>query len=185
MTASISDHAGKKHRYIYRNETGEFWWCALPYVDEGGRKRQLRKCFRDRRYHDQNIAFRAALAWRNEKMEAMRLQGTMMPSPRLRRVSVDRLGNPATKEHGFGIIGITVNRRSKPCGINISVTAQRGRKKWFSMRRYGAFEAFRMGVRQRCEWIRVPVPREDELRRRFDHWLQENAGLLDEYDIRT
>jgi hypothetical protein len=91
----------------------------------------------------------------------------------------------SAKENAFGIVGITVNRRNRPWGINVSVTAQRGRKKLFSMRRYGAYEAFRMAVRQRCEWIQVPVPREDELRRRFDHWLQENAGLLDEYDIRT
>tara|TARA_R100000908_G_scaffold52799_1_gene28145 strand:+ start:1269 stop:1826 length:558 start_codon:yes stop_codon:yes gene_type:complete len=185
MNKNIKARTEENYRYIYRNETGQFWWCALPYVDEGGKKRQLRKCFRDRRYRNQSMALRAALAWRNEEMDVMRLQGTMMPSPRLRRVPVGCLGDLSAKENAFGIVGITVNRRNRPWGINVSVTAQRGRKKLFSMRRYGAYEAFRMGVRQRCEWIRVPVPREDELRRRFDHWLQENAGLLDEYDIRT
>ena len=46
-----------------------------------------------------------------------------------------------------------------------------------------AFEAFRLGVRQRCEWIQVPVPSDEELRRRFQHWLENNYRFLEEYDI--
>lgn len=173
----------KKLLYIYRKETGKFWWCALPYVDEKGRKRQFRKCFRDKRYHDEKAAFEAAMAWRDAQISALKRQGTLGTPPRLRRVSVNELGTLKPEDNSFGIIGITVTRRDKPKGINVSVTAQRGQKKWFSMRRHGAFEAFRLGVRQRCEWIQVPVPNDEELRRRFQHWLKNNARFLEEYDI--
>ena len=32
--------------YIYRNHAGKFWWCAVPYVDSQGRRRQRRRSFR-------------------------------------------------------------------------------------------------------------------------------------------
>ncbi|HAM76256.1 MAG TPA: hypothetical protein DCQ09_11615 [Alcanivorax sp.] len=116
-------------------------------------------------------------------MGALKRWGALGAPPKLRRVSVNELGSLKPKDNSFGIIGITVTRRQKPKGINVSVTAQRGQKKWFSMRRHGAFEAFRLGVRQRCEWIQVPVPSDEELRRRFQHWLENNYRLLEEYDI--
>lgn len=174
---------GNPYRYIYRKQACGFWWCALPYVDEKGRKRQFRKCFRDNRYSDQHAALQAALAWRDAQIRALRRQGTLGAAPKLRRVSVNELSKLKPQDNSFGIIGITVTRRDKPRGINVSVTAQRGQKKWFSMRRHGAFEAFRLGVRQRCEWIQVPVPSDDELHRRFQHWLKNNSRFLKEYDI--
>ncbi|MGB0538558.1 MAG: hypothetical protein ACPGJX_14405 [Alloalcanivorax venustensis] len=174
---------GNQYRYIYRKEACRFWWCALPYVDEKGRKRQFRKCFRDNRYHNKRAALEAAVAWRDAQMRALKRQGTLGTPPRLRRVAVNELNTLKAWDNSFGIIGITVTRRQKPKGINVSVTAQRGQKKWFSMRRHGAFEAFRLGVRQRCEWIQVPVPSDEELRRRFQHWLKNNLRCLQEYDI--
>lgn len=183
MSAFNNKNQDKKHLYIYRKESGRFWWCALPYVDEKGRKRQFRKCFRDKRYQSEQAALEAALVWRDGQLRALKRQGTLGTPPRLRRVSVNELGTLKPQDDSFGIIGITVTRRDKPRGINVSVTAQRGQKKWFSMRRHGAFEAFRLGVRQRCEWIQVPVPNDEELRRRFQHWLQHNMGFLEEYDI--
>ncbi len=29
--------------YIYRNHAAQFWWCAVPYVDSQGRRRQRRR----------------------------------------------------------------------------------------------------------------------------------------------
>lgn len=183
MDDVTTKNTGNRYRYIYRKEACRFWWCALPYVDEGGRRRQFRKCFRDNRYHNQQAALEAAINWRDAQIQALKRQGTLGATPKLRRVSVNELGALKPQDDSFGIIGITVTRRHKPKGINVSVTAQRGQKKWFSMRRHGAFEAFRLGVRQRCEWIQVPVPSDEELRRRFQHWLKNNVRFLEEYDI--
>ena len=180
---AIKKNTGNRYRYIYRKEACRFWWCALPYVDEGGRRRQFRKCFRDNRYHNQQAALEAAINWRDAQIQALKRRVTLGATPKLRRVSVNELSALNPQDDSFGIIGITVTRRHKPKGINVSVTAQRGQKKWFSMRRHGAFEAFRLGVRQRCEWIQVPVPSDEELRRRFQHWLKNNVRFLEEYDI--
>lgn len=174
---------GNKYRYVYRKEACGFWWCALPYVDERGRKRQFRKCFRDSRYKSTQAALDAAITWRDAQLHALNRRGTLGAPPKLRRVAVNELDTLKPQDNSFGIIGITVTRRDKPKGINVSVTAQRGQKKWFSMRRHGAFEAFRLGVRQRCEWIQAPVPGDEELRRRFQHWLKNNIRYLEEYDI--
>ena len=178
-----TEKTGNRHLYVYRKEACKFWWCALPYVDEKGRRKQFRKCFRDSRYRDKYAALGEALDWREAQLGALKRWGTLGAPPKLRRVSVNELGSLKPKDNSFGIIGITVTRRQKPKGINVSVTAQRGQKKWFSMRRHGAFEAFRLGVRQRCEWIQVPVPSDEELRRRFQHWLENNYRFLEEYDI--
>lgn len=183
MDDADTEKAGNRYRYVYRKEACRFWWCALPYVDEKGHKKQFRKCFRDNRYQDKHAALGAALDWRDAQLRALQRRGTLGTPPKLRRVSVSELGSLKPQDNSFGIIGITVTRRQKPKGINVSVTAQRGQKKWFSMRRHGAFEAFRLGVRQRCEWIQVPVPSDEELHRRFQHWLKNNFRFLEEYDI--
>ncbi len=183
MDDADNKKTGHEYRYIYRKAACGFWWCALPYVDEKGRKRQFRKCFRDSHYHNEHAALAAAVAWRDAQIQLLEHQGTLGTPPKLRRVSVNELGKLKPQDNSFGIIGITVTRRDKPKGINVSVTAQRGQKKWFSMRRHGAFEAFRLGVHQRCEWIQVPVPSDDELRRRFQHWLKNNFRFLEEYEI--
>ncbi len=81
-------------------------------------------------------------------------------------------GNP------FGLVGVTATFREKPLGGNFSVTANRGRKKWFSMRRYGGYGAFRRAVLQRCKWVGAPVPDDDELRHRYQQWARDNETRL-------
>ena len=81
-------------------------------------------------------------------------------------------GNP------FGLVGVTATFREKPLGGNFSVTANRGRKKWFSMRRYGGYGAFRRAVLQRCKWVGAPMPDDDELRRRYQQWARDNETRL-------
>ena len=46
--------------YIYRNHAAQFWWCAVPYVDSQGRRRQRRRSFRDSRLGGKNAALTAA-----------------------------------------------------------------------------------------------------------------------------
>ena len=58
------------------------------------------------------------------------------------------------------------------------VTANRGRKKWFSMRRYGGYGAFKRAVLQRCKWVGAPIPDDQELRHRYDQWARDNETRL-------
>lgn len=168
------------HSSIYRDKHGRFWWCVVSYVDERGRKRQFRKCFRDRRYQDHQAALEAALAWRKVHSDALQEAALSALPLRLRRVPLSQIGS---QSDGFGLVGITVAGRQQPRGINISVTAQRGRSKGFSMHRHGAYGAFRKAVHQRCQWIQVPMPKEEELRRRFDCWARHNIDFLEQYGV--
>ena len=72
-----TEKTGNRHLYVYRKEACKFWWCALPYVDEKGRRKQFRKCFRDSRYRDKYAALGAALDWRDAQLGALKRWGTL------------------------------------------------------------------------------------------------------------
>lgn len=173
--------------YIYRNKSGRFWWCAIPYVDRHGYRKQRRKTFRDARYGSEKAAFLSAKAWRDDALKdpaviqaqggRYRMQLVTVEDPE----DVDFTGNP------FGLSGITVAYRAKQRHAHISVTANRGRKKWFSMHRYGPKEAFRLGVRQRCKWLGIPYPGDMDpvvdLELRFWHWAENHIEELHYYGL--
>lgn len=93
---------------------------------------------------------------------------------------VDFTGDP------FGLSGITVVYCEKPRQAYISVTADGGRKKLFPMHPK-PMEAFRLGVRQRCQWIGVPYPGDREpvvdLELRFWHWAENHVDELHHYSL--
>ena len=103
-----SEKTGNRYLYVYRKEACGFWWCALPYVDEKGRKKQFRKCFRDNRHQNKNAALAAALAWRDAQLRALKRRGTLGAPAKLRRVSVNELGRLEPQDNSFGIIGIAM-----------------------------------------------------------------------------
>lgn len=181
----VDEHSGARQtRYLYRNDRRKLWWCALPYVDERGRKKQIRKSFRDRNFGSSKQAFHAALLWRDANLA--RLGETALNSSflKVRRTTVEQLAALPAEADTFGLVGITVTTRDQPPGINVSVTAFRGQKKWFSMRRYGPFGAFRNAVYQRCQWVQAPMLDDAELHARFQCWVKNNVRLLNKYDIR-
>lgn len=180
----VTDHTvARGSLYLYRNDIRKLWWCALPYVDERGRKKQIRKSFRDRSLGGNKEAFRAAQLWRDASLSRLGEKALNSSFLKLRRITVKQLATLPAGADSFGLVGITVTSRDQPPGINISVTAFRGQKKWFSMRRHGAFGAFRHAVRQRCQWIQAPMPDDDELRARFECWAKNNTRLLTQYNI--
>ena len=63
--------------YIYRNHAAQFWWCAVPYVDSQGRRRQRRRSFRDSRLGGKNAALTAARAWRDQAITDPRVRVAM------------------------------------------------------------------------------------------------------------
>src|SRR5699024_6507194 len=133
--------------YIYRNQEGGFWWCAVPYLDRHGRRHQRRRTFRDRRHGSRVAALNEARRRRDVQLANQAVQAAMGDRRPLMLYSRDgdmpcETGNP------FGLVGVTVTFREHPLGGNFSVTANRGRKKWFSMRRYGGFGAFKRAVIQ-------------------------------------
>lgn len=169
--------------YVYRNQIDEFWWCAIPYMNENGRRRQRRRTFRDSDYGSSAQALHQAQTWRDEQIknpEVRIAMGDRRPLVLYARKDRSDLGSGANP---FGLVGITATFRDQPLGGNFSVTANRGRKKWFSMRRYGTYEAFRRAVAQRCEWLGIPTPPEAELHRRYRPWAERNLDLLQRHDL--
>lgn len=164
--------------YLYRNRGGQFWWCAVPYVDGHGRRRQRRRSFRDARLGGKARALEAARQWRDEQIQQPDVRSAMGDQRPLVLYAANRLGEIGQRENPFGLVGITATFRQQPLGGNFSVTANRGRKKWFSMRRYGGFGAFKRAVIQRCQWVGAPVPDDEDLRRRYQHWAQHNRDTL-------
>ncbi|UWN48756.1 hypothetical protein ASALC70_00944 [Alcanivorax sp. ALC70] len=63
--------------YIYRNHTGEFWWCAVPWLDGHGRRRQRRRSFRDRRYGSKAAALEQARQWRDQAIDDPAVRAAM------------------------------------------------------------------------------------------------------------
>ncbi|MFP1682609.1 hypothetical protein ACLD0W_08850 [Alloalcanivorax sp. C16-1] len=168
--------------YIYRNHSGEFWWCAVPYLDRHGRRHQRRRSFRDRRYGSRVAALHEARRWRDAALDDPAVRAAMGDRRPLMLYAGDD-GESTESGNPFGLVGVTVTFRDKPLGGNFSVTANRGRKKWFSMRRYGGYGAFKRAVIQRCQWVGVPVPDEEELRSRYDRWAQRNRDVLRRYGL--
>lgn len=164
--------------YLYRNRAGQFWWCAVPYVDGHGRRRQRRRSFRDSRLGGKSPALAAARQWRDEQIQQPDVRSAMGDQRPLVLYACDHLHQIDQRENPFGLVGITATFRQHPLGGNFSVTANRGRKRWFSMRRYGVFGAFKRAVVQRCQWVGAPVPNDDDLRRRYQHWAQQNLDTL-------
>lgn len=164
--------------YIYRNHASGFWWCAVPYVDSQGRRRQRRRSFRDARLGGKSEALKAARAWRDQAITDPRVRVAMGDRRPLVLYAGDDSGRIGDGGNPFGLVGVTATFREKPLGGNFSVTANRGRKKWFSMRRYGGYGAFKRAVLQRCKWVGAPVPDDDELRHRYQHWARDNAARL-------
>ncbi len=169
--------------YIYRNHAGQFWWCAVPYVDAQGRRRQRRRSFRDRRLGGKSAALQAARAWRDQAITDPRVRLAMGDRRPLVLYAGDDSGRLDEGGNPFGLVGVTATFREKPRGGNFSVTANRGRKKWFSMRRYGGYGAFKRAVLQRCKWVGAPFPDDSELRRRYDHWARRNQVRLRHYGL--
>lgn len=171
--------------YIYRNHTGEFWWCAVPWLDGHGRRRQRRRSFRDRRYGSKAAALEQARQWRDQAIDDPAVRAAMGDRRPLMLYAQneDEVPDRADQRNPFGLVGVTVTFREKPLGGNFSVTANRGRKRWFSMRRYGGFGAFKRAVVQRCQWVGAPVPEDDELRQRYDRWANRNRDLLRRYGL--
>ncbi len=164
--------------YIYRNHAGKFWWCAVPYVDAQGRRRQRRRSFRDGRLGGKAEALTAARAWRDQAITDPRVRVAMGYRRALVLYAGDDSGRIGDGGNPFGLVGVTATFREKPLGGNFSVTANRGRKKWVSMRRYGGYGAFRRAVLQRCKWVGAPVPDDDELRHRYQQWARDNEARL-------
>lgn len=164
--------------YIYRNRSSGFWWVAVPFVDAGGRRRQRRRSFRDSRYGSEQKALRAARCWRDEQIALDEVRAAMGDQRPLTLYADAPSEHPGSRHNPFGLVGITPTFRQKPLGGNFSVTANRGRKKWFSMKRYGVFGAFREAVIQRCRWVGAAVPPDEELQRRFQPWAERNRELL-------
>ena len=169
--------------YVYRNHAGCFWWCAIPYVDSKGRRRQRRRSFRDRKWGSKAASLFAAREWRDEaildpSVAAARKSGNEMVLIEVNDPEdVDFSGTP------FGLVGITVVFRDKPMGGNIVVTANRGRKKWYSMLRHGPMGAYKKAVYQRCKWIKAPVPDDTDLEIRFWHWAENHTDEIDHYGM--
>lgn len=168
--------------YIYRNHDGGFWWCAVPYLDRHGRRKQRRRSFRDRRYGSRAAALNEARRWRDVALADPAVHAAMGERRPLMLYARDDQ-RPHEGGNPFGLVGVTVTFREHPLGGNFSVTANRGRKKWFSMRRYGGFGAFKRAVIQRCQWVGAPVPDEQEMRDRYDYWASRNRDLLRRYGV--
>lgn len=169
--------------YIYRSRNGGFWWCAVPYLDRKGRRRQWRKSFRDNHYQARNLALRAAQRWRDLQIQIPEVRMAMGDRRPLVLVETREPGKLGGRNNPFGLVGITATFRKKPLGGNFSVTANRGRKKWFSMRRYGAFGAFKLAVLQRCKWVGASMPPEEDLRARYDRWVQGKLDVMREHAL--
>ncbi|MCH9782271.1 MAG: hypothetical protein K0U65_00105 [Gammaproteobacteria bacterium] len=169
--------------YLYRSEGGKFWWCAIPWVDQQGKRRQRRKVFRDKRHGSERAAFLSARAWRDDELKKPAAQLAQGGRKFLTLVTVedphdiDFTGNP------FGLSGVTVAYREQTNSVHVCVTANRGRKRWFSMRRYGPLEAFKKGVHQRCRWIGVPYPENRDLELRFWHWAENHVDELHRFGL--
>lgn len=166
------------HLYIYRDRAACFWWVAVPFVDAGGRRRQRRRSFRDSRYGSEHRALREARRWRDGQIALAEVRAAMGDQRPLTLYASQTPDNPGPRGNPFGLVGVTPTFRQKPLGGNFSVTANRGRKKWFSMKRYGVFGAFRQAVVQRCRWVGTAVPSDEELQRRFRPWAERNRELL-------
>ena len=170
--------------YVYRNETEEFWWCAIPYRNKDGQRRQRRRSFRDSTYGSSARALHQAQTWRDNQIQNPEVRiamGDRRPLVLYARKDRSDLGSG---DNPFGLVGITATFREQPLGGNFSVTANRGRKKWFSMRRYGTFGAFRKAVAQRCEWLGIPTPNDAELHKCYRPWVEHNLEVLRSHDLR-
>lgn len=173
----------KPNLYVYRSNSGKFWWCAVPWVDQKGKRHQRRKTFRDSRLGGKDDALRAARAWRDDAMtdpDVLRVQDARKTMSLITVEDPEAIG---PRDNPFGLVGITAAFREKPLGGNFSVTANRGRKKWFSMRRYGPLKAFKKAVAQRCKWVGVPMPNDDDLEQRFRGWEKNNRDQLHRYNV--
>ncbi len=169
--------------YVYRNEIEEYWWCAVPYRNKNGQRRQRRRSFRDSAYGSSATALHHAQTWRDEQIrnpEVRIAMGDRRPLTLYARKDRSGLGGG---DNPFGLVGITATFREQPLGGNFSVTANRGRKKWFSMRRYGTFGAFRRAVAQRCEWLGIPTPSDTELYKCYWPWVERNRQLLHNHGL--
>src|SRR5699024_6381084 len=109
--------------YVYRNDTAEFWWSAIPYVDPAGRRRQRRRSFRDHRYGSKNQALRAAQHWRNEQIKHPEVRAAMGDRRPLVLYACENLQGRHPGENPFGLVGVTATFRERPLGGNFSVTA--------------------------------------------------------------
>lgn len=164
--------------YLYRNEEEEYWWCAVPFINPAGERKQRRRTFHDNDHGSPKRALSLARRWRDrqtKKEEVRRAMGDQRPLKLYAGKGVIDQRNP------FGLVGITVTFRDKPLGGNFSVTANRGRKKWFSIRRYGIYGAYLRAVELRCRWIGIDTPPDEELNRIYDGWLERNRELLKRY----
>ncbi|KAF0804014.1 hypothetical protein A6D6_03479 [Alcanivorax xiamenensis] len=171
--------------YVYRSREDDFWWCAIPYVDKRARRRQKRCTFRDSKFGSTEAALYQARLWRDRQIQRPEVRAAMGKHRPLILCSTDELDRMSETRNPFGLVGITATFRDKPLGGNFSVTANRGRKKWFSMRRYGGYGAFRRAVEQRCRWVGEPMPDEEDLKRRYQHWARRNRDTLISHRVET
>ena len=169
----------ERHRflYIYRQERRSVWFCVVPYMKAGGIKRHKRRTFQDRRYGTKAAALAVAQQWRDEQTELSEVRRAMGDQKALSLFTAVSEATP------FGLVGIKPLFRLKPLGGNMSVTAQKGRKRWFSMRKYGVWEAYEMAVIQRCRWIGAEPPDRADMDARFNRWLEANEGQLTKHEI--
>tara|TARA_A100001391_G_scaffold149645_2_gene107092 strand:- start:4022 stop:4582 length:561 start_codon:yes stop_codon:yes gene_type:complete len=182
MTTSIV-RALDVHRflYVYRNDDKAYWWCAVPFLDRTGRRKQRRQRFRDRVLGSKVAALQCATAWRDEQVAMPDVRAAMGDQ---RRLSLYMPAQVAIESaSATGIVGVTSTFRLHPLGGNFSVTAHRGRKKWFSMRRYGCFKAFALAVELRCAWIGVPMIEQGALTSFYRDWIKRNQENLRQYRL--
>jgi len=163
--------------YLYRLHSPALWFCVIPHLDSEGKRKLRRKDFRDRKHGGKDAAFAAAKAWRDEQLTLPEVKAAMGDQRPLKLFTEKTEANP------FGLVGIRPVQRGKSQDWNITVTAQQGLKKSFSMRRYGIWGAYQRAVYQRCEWIGVDNPNIDDLKVRFNRWLEDNQSLLDLYEL--
>lgn len=169
--------------YIYRKQSEKLWWCAIPYRDDTGERRQRRRRFRDRAHGSKARALKAASQWRDHQLQRPEVRIAMGDHRPLTLYSEANRNRAAGNANPFGLVGVTATFRKKPLGGNFSVTANRGRKRWFSMLRYGPYGAFRRAVAQRCQWLGIDLPGETELRERFQGWQQHNSKQLEQHGL--
>ena len=165
--------------YLYRLQSPALWFCVVPYLDAEGKRKVRRKNFRDRKYGGKSSAFSAAKAWRDDQLTLSHVRAAMGDQRPLELFTKVSTSTP------FGLVGIRPVQRGKASDWNITVTAQQGKKSSYSMRRYGIWGAYEHAVAQRCEWIGADPPDRDDLKIRFNRWLEKNRHLLDQYDLDT
>lgn len=163
--------------YIYRHQKRSNWFCLVPYINPDGARSYRRKGFRDRRYGTKVAALAFAQQWRDEQIELAEVREAMGDQRPLRLFTTVSEATP------FGLVGVKPIFRDKPFGGNMSATAQTGRRRWFSMRKYGVWGAYELAVARRCSWIGAELPARVDLEARFNRWFEGSKERLSMYGL--